>query len=141
MPLAEIVHGFDGVLPPPATLPSLVQLVIAARQTLGRDLPDQYMTLLTQTDGFGCNGLVVYPSIPCEMEGMSIPGVMEVNQRERDLRDMAKDVIILGECDDDYLLYRPSTNLFSLADRNALDDYETDASLESLVSRHLLRLG
>lgn len=141
MPLLRLIEMKDGECLPPAAPAALRHLAERAESALGTSLPADYLGFLARADGAFADGLVIYPSCQQAGDGLIFPGVIEINLARRNRRPELAPMIILGEIDDDFLIYKPGDGSFWSVDRPSLDPYEHADSFTQLAMQVLLRLG
>jgi hypothetical protein len=132
--LGEIIMAYQGTLFPPVDNGRLALVVKRSRRELGADLPDDYMAFLRTSNGACVDGLLVYPVEDLVWQDTDLPGIIEINLRRRAYRDGLGDLVILGEVDDDFLVYRRKDAAFGRVDRLSLDFYDGQASLAAVVA-------
>ncbi len=139
MSLVDSILGHDGQLFPPVDETRLAQLTEQAQRRLGLALPDDYLDFLRRSNGACVDGVILYPAASFRQEAMELPGVIEINLSRRQARPGLRHLLILGEFDDDYLLYQPAE--FRRVDRISLDRWDAAPTLGRLVTQLLDSLG
>jgi hypothetical protein len=138
MSLADAIAQLEGTLFPPASPQSLAALLERAEEDLAMPLPPDYIAFLKQTNGTYVNGLIIYPSDDYRADGFELPGIININLARRSHRKGLENAIVLGEFDDDFLIYRAAEDSFSRIDRLSLDSFESTPDLAQLIT-HLLQ--
>ena len=133
MSLVDVVAHRDGTLFPAANTGRLVAALKRSRRELGADLPEEYVDFLQRSNGAMVDGLILYPTEPLWVDGAEVPGLIDINLRRRVDRPGLGDILVLGEVDDDFIVYRLADKGYWRIDRLSLDPCETAASLEELV--------
>jgi hypothetical protein len=137
---SHIAHR-DGTAFPAADESQLASLVRRAKLSLGAELPEDFLDFLKRSNGAVVDGVVLYPTDAISTSGFDVPGLIDINLRRREYREGLEGLIIIGEADDDYLVYRPLDRTYLRIDRMALDPYDTAPSLTSLVNGTFSRRG
>lgn len=141
MSLVDSILDRDGRLFPPVDENRLIQLTAQAQRQLGLALPDDYLDFLRRSNGACVDGVILYPAASIRQDAMELPGIIEINLSRRQARPGLSDLVILGEFDDDYLVYQPVEPLFQRVDRIALDRWDAAPTLGRLVTQLLDSLG
>jgi hypothetical protein len=139
LPLDQQLLQQDGLVFAAASDAHRESLAQRAKQSLGIDVPPEYLAFLGRANGGMGNGIVLYPCDSTTSEGQTVPGLIEINERRRAWRAGLDDRIMVGEADDDYLVFCPDDGLFHRIDRVALDSCESAPTLALLIERILSR--
>ena len=138
MSLADAIAQLDGTLFPSVSRQSLAALQARAERDLATPLPHDYVEFLQQTNGAFVNGLIIYPSDDYRSDDFELPGIVDINLARRRYRKGLEEVVVVGEFDDDFLLYRAADDAFARVDRLTLDPFDQTPSLAQLIT-HLLQ--
>jgi hypothetical protein len=133
MSLATIIAENEGTMFPPATEGGIARLASRFQEELGIDLPVDYLTFLGQSDGAFVDGLMIYPSTDAASDGFQLPGALVINKSRREYHQGLRGFAVLGEVDDDLIVFRPADNIYLRIDRVSLEPFETAADLVGLI--------
>jgi hypothetical protein len=135
--LVQMISRCDGGWFPPAHPHVIAHLAETARQLLGSELPEDYLALLAVSDGAMADGLLIYPSSRHHTASGEVPGLVEINLSRRAYRSGLDDFVMLGEYDDDFVVYRSDHSRFAHVDRLSLTCYTWEPCLLDLVCKLL----
>jgi len=110
-----------------------------ARRELGIDIPAGYAQFLRQQNGFNWNGLFIYASKTVPIIGHKdsfIHGFVDVNQWFRD-EEWKKEFVVFGSSSLDLYVYEARKKKYSARDRISLDEAESYASFEEMITEAL----
>ena len=81
-------------------------------------VPPDYLQFLTLTDGLIYNGLLFFGIKEHDRETSvyTYPSILSINE-DFQKRNRRKDVLIIGEKDEDFIIYRPKEKVYQLMDR------------------------
>ena len=91
--------------------------MIMARKSLP-PIPSDYLQFLTLTDGLIYNGLHFFgvKNHNREASVYTYPSLLAINE-DFQSRNRRKDVLIVGEKDEDFIIYRPKEKVYQLMDK------------------------
>lgn len=142
----ELIEAVGGETLPPADTTQLVDLVKRMRDQFGIEPPADYMAFLRLSNGATYNGLVVYGAMAILEEGdLVAPDVITANDLRRGYTALFDAALILGEVDDEFILYRPATEsgpaVFQAVDRSSADPFLEEASFQELLAAMIYELS
>ena len=79
-------------------------------------IPSDYLQFLTLADGLMYNGLRFFGIKDHDRESYTYPNILSVNEDFRN-RNRRNDVLIIGEKDEDFIIYQPKEKVFQLMDK------------------------
>ena len=81
-------------------------------------IPADYLQFLNLTDGLIYNGLLFFGIKEHDREASvyTYPSILSINE-DFQKRNRRKDVLIVGEKDEDFIIYRPKEKMYQLMDR------------------------
>jgi len=124
---------------PPCSSKDLADLQVRVRKELGVEIPLGYVQLLCQHNGLSWNGLAIFASKTVPIVGYTdrfIEGLVDWNLDFRSAQWKNK-FVVFGESDLDLYLYESGKNKFSARDRISLDEAESYASFEEMITEAL----
>ncbi len=95
------------------------------RMTMAKDkmlpIPSDYLQFLKLTDGLMYNGLRFWGAKDHEREqnGYTYPSLLSVN-KDFLMRNRRNDILIIGEKDEDLLIYSPAEKVYQIMDKTDL---------------------
>ncbi|WP_309896228.1 YrhA family protein [Archangium sp.] len=124
---------------PPCNSKDLADLQVRARNELGAEIPPGYVQFLGQHNGLSWNGLVIFASKTVPIVGCAdkyIEGLVDWNLDFRSA-EWKNRFLVFGESDLDLYIYEPRKKKFSACDRISLDEAESYASFEEMITEAL----
>jgi hypothetical protein len=125
---------------PPCPPERLGRLKRRAREQLGVELPAEYASFLTITDGLAWNGLYMYASEdvkdPGDDEGVVIDGLVELNLERRQF-GLEKDLLALGNDSLRLYAYRVSEGQYVELDNGSLSREKAYPSFDAMMTEAL----
>ena len=79
-------------------------------------IPSDYIQFLTLTDGLVYNGLRFFGVKEHDRETYTYPNILSINEDFQN-RNRRKDVLIVGEKDEDFIIYHPKEKVYLLMDK------------------------
>jgi hypothetical protein len=145
MNMRELFESVGGATLPPADTGQLADLVRQMRDRLGVEPPNAYMAFLRQTNGAMFNGLVIYGTRTITEEGEVVaPDIVNANELRRGYAPRFGNTLILGEVDDEFLLFRPGDSaapeVFQAVDRLSGDAFLDAATFGELIATVIYEL-
>jgi hypothetical protein len=129
-----LFQSAEGISFPAANGATLAALIQKSRSELGLEPPDEYMSLLHQTDGVVANGLMIYGTVARSIDDIEMPEVIAINQQRRSYDDAYKPFFQIGEIDDDIIAYHAAERVFGRIDRASGELCERAENLFSLIA-------
>ena len=137
--VAEWMRTNSLQMQPPGRETDIEDVRARARAQLGAELPEEYYTLLRETDGLDANGLVVYATRTSPIAGHAdrfIEGFVEANLGWRDLADN-QSYLFFGESGMSLFAYHLVDRRYQVLDRSSGSLVEAVAGFDELVARAL----
>jgi hypothetical protein len=123
-------------LQPACSAQDLADLQTRARKELNVEIPRSYTQFLRQLDGLNWNGLFIYASKTVPIVGYKdrfIDGFIDANLDFRG-GGWENELILFGDSNLDLYVYDPSKKKYSARDRVSLDEAESYASFEQMLT-------
>lgn len=124
------------VLQPPSTEKDIDDLRLRSQKELGVDVPEEYASFLRVTNGLDWNGLLVFAHNTAPNSNdrkKTIQGFVDANLDHRSLEEK-KSLLIFAESGDDLYSYDTKTKEYRLIDHITLDQIESFASFDKMIS-------
>lgn len=136
MSFLDQIKRLDGVVRAPATEEQVKLLEAEILDEFDVELPMDYVEFLKSSNGIMWNGLVLYATDEVEdaPDGARIPAFRERNEHFDDYLEI-DEYMILGDFDDELIVYNLETLEYMQLDMVSLDINERFASLEGLMSQ------
>ena len=134
-------NAYGEHLQPACGAKELADLEARAREELGVEIPPGYARFLRQHNGLNWNGFFIYASKTVLIVGYTdrfIEGFIDANLDFRG-GGWENELILFGDSNLDVYVYDPSKKKYSARDRVSLDEAESYASFEEMITEVLRR--